>query len=290
MTQIWENDRVIAVTPILAGPCAVAQIKTKERDGYQALQLAWGQRKAKNIKKPQAGHLKKISSSARFLKEFRVEELPTCNLGDLVKVDSFAVGDIVDVIGTSKGKGFQGVVKRHGFSGGRKTHGNKDQLRMPGSIGPKGPAHVFKGTRMAGRMGNERVTVKNLSVVKIDEENNIIYIAGAVPGAVNGFLMIKGQGELKFSQPKITDDSQVNEEKNEVSENMPENDGAKKEEGRSEEVKAEEVKAEEAKAEESKEVPAAEEKPLEEKKEESSEVKKSEDEEKTATGKNDNKE
>lgn len=290
MTQIWEKDRVIAVTPILAGPCAVAQIKTQEKDGYQALQLTWGQRKAKNIKKPQAGHLKKISSSARFLKEFRVAELPACNLGDVVKVDSFAVGDIIDVIGTSKGKGFQGVVKRHHFAGGRKTHGNKDQLRMPGSIGPKGPAHVFKGTRMAGRMGNERVTVKNLTIVKIDEENNIIYVAGAVPGAVNGFLMIKGQGELKFSQPKITDDSQVNEEKNEVSENMPENEGAIKGEEKFKEVKAEEVKAEETKVEENKEVPVAEEKPLEEKKEESSEVKKSEDEEKTATGKNDNKE
>ena len=198
MTQLWENDKVIAVTPVLAGPCVVSQVKTEATDGYNGVQLAWGERKAKNIKKPQAGHLKKISSQARFLKEFRAEAAPTCALGDLVKVDSFAAGEIIDVIGTSKGKGFQGVVKRHGFHGGRKTHGNKDQLRMPGSIGPKGPAHVFKGTRMAGNMGNERVTVKNLKVIKIDEENNIIYIQGAVPGAVNGFLMIKAPGELKF--------------------------------------------------------------------------------------------
>ena len=201
MTQIWENDRVIAVTPILAGPCAVAQIKTTEKDGYQALQLAWGEKKLKNIKKPQVGHLKKINSHARFLREFRVTEIPACNLGDVVTVASFVLGDLVDATGTSKGKGFQGVVKRHHFAGGRKSHGNKDQLRMPGSIGPKGPAHVFKGTRMAGNMGNERVTVKNLKIVKIDEENNIIYVQGAVPGAVNSLIILRAQGDNSFVNP-----------------------------------------------------------------------------------------
>lgn len=245
MTQLWENDRVIAVTPVLAGPCAVSQIKTKDKDGYEALQLAWGEKKAKNIKKPQAGHLKKINSQARFLREFRVETTPTCDLGDLVKVGSFVNGEIVDVIGTSKGKGFQGVVKRHGFHGGRKTHGNKDQLRMPGSIGPKGPAHVFKGTRMAGRMGNERVTVKNLTVVKIDEENNIIYIQGAVPGAVNGFLMIKAPGELNFVKAK----SEELVVEAPVVEQIEEN----KEEVKAEEVVIEEAKVEEAPLEDNKE-------------------------------------
>ncbi|MCX6797626.1 MAG: 50S ribosomal protein L3, partial [Candidatus Falkowbacteria bacterium] len=155
MTQIWENDRVIAVTPILAGPCAVAQIKTTEKDGYQALQLAWGEKKLKNIKKPQIGHLKKINSQARFLREFRIKEAPTCNLGDVVTVGTFVLGDIVDAIGTSKGKGFQGVVKRHGFHGGPKTHGQKNRLRAPGSIGTTALQRVRPGRRMAGRMGQE---------------------------------------------------------------------------------------------------------------------------------------
>lgn len=212
MTQLWENDKVIAVTPVLAGPCVVSQVKTEATDGYNGVQLAWGERKAKNIKKPQAGHLKKISSQARFLKEFRAEAAPTCALGDLVKVDSFAAGEIIDVIGTSKGKGFQGVVKRHGFHGGRKTHGNKDQLRMPGSIGPKGPAHVFKGTRMGGRMGGERVTVTNLEVAAIDEVNNIIFVKGAVPGAINGFVMIKGEGELQVNLAPAASAAPVTEE------------------------------------------------------------------------------
>lgn len=242
MTQIWENDRVMGVTPILAGPCAIAQIKTTEKDGYRALQVAFGEKKLKNIKKPQQGHLKKINSQARFLREFRIkEELPTVNPGDLITAAAFELGDIVDATGTSKGKGFQGVVKRHHFAGGRKTHGNKDQLRMPGSIGPKGPAHVFKGTRMAGNMGNERVTVKNLKIVKIDEANDIIYVLGAVPGAINGLVILRAQGELKFISPTEYKaplvEAAVVEENNVVS---PEVDETKAE------VIVEEVKAEDS--------------------------------------------
>ncbi len=199
MSQIWLEDRVVAVTPIQAGPCVVTQVKNDKTDGYSALQLAYGERRAKNIKKPQRGHFKATGVKPAFVREFRLDNTSGLQAGDVVSVGTFNPGDIVSVTGTSKGKGFQGVVKRHHFAGGRKTHGNKDQERMPGSVGPKGPAHIFKGTRMAGRMGGERVTVTNLEVVSVDEANNIIYIKGAVPGAINGYLLVKGQGELKVN-------------------------------------------------------------------------------------------
>lgn len=199
MTQIWSEDRVLAVTPIQAGPCTITQVKNESTDGYNALQLAYGSRQEKNINKPQRGHFKATGVKPAFVREFRLADVSTLKAGDMVTVGTFSVGDIVSVTGTSKGKGFQGVVKRHHFAGGRKTHGNKDQERMPGSIGPKGPAHVFKGTRMGGRMGGERVTVTNLEVAEIDEVNNIIYIKGAVPGAINSYLMVKGKGDLKVN-------------------------------------------------------------------------------------------
>lgn len=200
MTQVWVNDKVVAVTPVLAGPCTVTQVKTSQVDGYNALQVSYGIRKEKNIKKPQLGHFKKAGVKPQAVRELRAE-VKDAKIGDVVTVETFSDGDIVDVTATSKGKGFQGVVKRYGFQGGRKTHGNKDQLRMGGSIGAKGPAHVFKGTRMGGRMGGERVTIKNLEIIKIDEENNLLFVKGAIPGAVNGLITIKGQGELKFSLP-----------------------------------------------------------------------------------------
>ncbi len=199
MSQIWLEDRVAAVTPIQAGPCVITQVKNEKKDGYSALQLAYGVRHEKNINKPQRGHYKATGVKPSFVREFRLDDTKALKAGDVVTVGTFSAGDIVAVTGISKGKGFQGVVKRHHFAGGRKTHGNKDQERMPGSIGPKGPAHVFKGTRMGGRMGGERVTVTNLEVASIDEENNIIYIKGAVPGAINGYLMIKGKGDLQVN-------------------------------------------------------------------------------------------
>lgn len=202
MTQVWANDKVMAVTPVLAGPCTVTQVKTKETDAYDALQVAYGNRKEKNIKKPQIGHFKAAGVKPAKVRELRAE-IKDAKVGDVITVSTFAEGDLIDVTGTSKGKGFQGVVKRHHFAGGRKSHGNKDQLRMGGSIGPKGPAHVFKNTRMPGRMGNEQVTVKNLEIVKVDEENNVLFIKGAVPGSINGFVIIKGQGELKFHVPSV---------------------------------------------------------------------------------------
>jgi len=198
MTQIWANDKVMAVTPVLAGPCTVTQVKTKETDSYDALQVAFGNRKEKNIKKPQLGHFKAAGVKPTKVRELRAE-VKDAKIGDVITVATFEAGDVIDVTGTSKGKGFQGVVKRHHFAGGRKSHGNKDQLRMGGSVGAKGPAHIFKNMKMPGRMGNERVTVKNLEIVKIDEENNLLFVKGAIPGAINGFIIIKGQGELKFN-------------------------------------------------------------------------------------------
>ena len=212
MTQIWSGDQVMGVTPVQAGPCTVTQVRTSDKDGYMALQLAYGVRKEKNINKPQRGHYKKTGVKPAFVREFRVADSASFKTGDVVTVGAFSVGDIIAVTGTSKGRGFQGVVKRHHFAGGRGSHGNKDQERMPGSIGPKGPAHVFKGTRMGGRMGGERVTVTNLEVAAIDEANNIIFVKGAVPGAINGFVMIKGEGELKVNLAPAAPASLVTEE------------------------------------------------------------------------------
>lgn len=203
MTQIWEQDKVMAVTPVLAGPCVITQVKTKAKDGYNALQLAYGTRKEKNIKKPQLGQVKNLNIKPAHLREFRTEEASNFKAGDIINVETFVAGDGINVTGTSKGKGFQGVVKRHHFHGFRKTHGNKDQERMGGSIGPKGPAHVFKGTRMGGRMGGERVTTTNLEVISLDVEKNIIFVKGAVPGAINGLVMIEGKGDLKVNITKV---------------------------------------------------------------------------------------
>lgn len=203
MTQIWEGDKVIPVTPVKTGPCFVVQIKNKDTDGYSALQIGFGDRKEKNIKKPQKNHIAKAGvKSLRYLKEFRTDILPEAKIGDVIALETFAKGEIVDAIGVSKGKGFAGVVKRHGFHGFRKTHGNKDQERASGSIGPKGPAHVFKGTRMGGHMGDENTTTKNLTIANIDSANNIIYIKGALPGATDSLIALRGKGELKLSANK----------------------------------------------------------------------------------------
>ncbi|MBU4257229.1 50S ribosomal protein L3 [Patescibacteria group bacterium] len=206
MTQVWRGDKVVGVTKVQAGPCVVVQVKTKDKDRYEAVQIGFGERKEKNIAKPQLGHFKKCKNNFRYVREFRIS-LNTPNdakerqleCGDIIDVNMFEAGDNIQVTGISKGKGFQGVVKRHGFHGQDKTHGNKDQLRMPGSIGCTGPAHVFKGVRMPGRMGGEQVTTKNLEVVEVDKENNILLIKGAVPGARNGLVLISGEGELKVA-------------------------------------------------------------------------------------------
>lgn len=199
MTTIWRNGEDLAVTKVQAGPCVVSQIKDEKNDGYNAVQIAYGTRKEKNIKKPQKGHMKDLGNF-HFLREFRTVE--NVKRGDVLSVETFEIGDNIEVTSTSKGKGFQGVVKRYGFKGHNTTHGTKDQVRMPGSIGATGPAHVFKGTRMAGRMGGDRVTIKNLEVVDIDVDNNILFIKGGVPGSKNSVVLISGKGDLKIKEVK----------------------------------------------------------------------------------------
>jgi large subunit ribosomal protein L3 len=261
MTQIWVDNKVMAVTPVLAGPCTITQVKTKDSDGYEALQLAFGNRQAKNIKKPQLGHYKKSGTQPAHVKEFRTSAASDFKIGDTVSVETFAVGDIINVTGTSKGRGFQGVIKRHHFHGFRKTHGNKDQERMPGSIGAKGPAHVFKGMKMGGRMGNERVTTTNLEVMSIDTDKNIIFVKGAVPGAINGFIFIQGKGDLKVNLKKVVtevkEDTKIEDKKEDTkNEDKKEEPKSEKTENKVEEVKElkkEENKVEEVKVEESKE-------------------------------------
>ncbi|MCK5319835.1 50S ribosomal protein L3 [Candidatus Parcubacteria bacterium] len=197
MAQVWQGETVVAVTKVEAAPCVVVQIKNIKKDGYTAVQLGFGVRKEKNIKKPQKGHFKKLGNFAK-LREFRLSEEESAKLktGDMIDIGSFVSGDKIQVTSTSKGKGFQGVVKRYGFKGTKKTHGNKDQLRMPGSIGATGPAHVFKGTRMGGRMGGDRVTIKNLEVAGVDLENNILLVKGPVSGARNSLVLVSGDGDL----------------------------------------------------------------------------------------------
>jgi len=194
MTQIFGEDGAVqAVTVLSAGPLTVSQIKTKEKDGYSAIQVGTGLKREKNISKPQKGHLKDLGNLA-VLKEFRTEDISEFNKGDKILIDSFVVGDKVEVSAISKGKGFQGVVKRHGFHGGPRSHGQKHSEREPGSIGGGGRdgGRVAKGKRMAGRMGSDRITVKNLKVVALDVENNTMFVSGAIPGRRGTLVEIKG--------------------------------------------------------------------------------------------------
>ncbi len=188
MSQIWKDEKIVPVTEILAGPVKVTQIKSKEKDGYQAVQVGFGEKKLKNIKKPQRGHYKELGNF-QYIKELRTDT-GDMKVGDVLEVSQFQEGDRVKVSGTEKGRGFQGVVKRHGFAGGPKTHGQKNRHRAPGSIGATAPQRVMIGRRMAGHMGNTRVTIKNLEIVAIDKENNVLKIKGAVPGNRGGLLEI----------------------------------------------------------------------------------------------------
>ena len=188
MTQIYDEQGICHPATILETPPAtVSAVRTEEADGYRAVQLAAGEQKESRLGKARTGAHK----SARFVREFRPRQhvaLPEVEVGATLGVDQFAIGDTVSVSATSKGKGFQGVVKRHNFAGGPKTHGNKHHERAPGSIGATGPARVFKGTKMAGRMGGDRVTVKNLQVVQVNADTNLLLVRGAVPGR-NGALV-----------------------------------------------------------------------------------------------------
>jgi len=194
MTSVYDGAKHVAVTVIEAGPCVITQIKTPDVDGYYATQLAFDEKKEKSTTKALQGHFKKAGTTPkRKVHEFRDYDFGK-QVGDTVTATAFEEGDLVNVIGTSKGKGFQGVVKRHGFSGvGMQTHGQHDRLRAPGSMGASSdPARVFPGYRMAGRTGGERIEVLNLKVVKVLAEENLLLIKGAVAGAIGSYVLIEG--------------------------------------------------------------------------------------------------
>ena len=192
MTQLFDaNGNVVPVTVIEAGPCVVAQKKTVENDGYEAVQIGYGDLKAAKVNKPQKGHFAKVDvAPKKVLREFRIDDISALNVGDIIKADVFAEGDSVDVRGTSKGKGYAGVIKRWNFSRLKESHGTGPVHRHGGSLGVIDPARVFKGKKMAGHLGNERVTVQNLSVVKVDAEKNLIAVKGAVPGPKGGIVVL----------------------------------------------------------------------------------------------------
>jgi len=197
MTQLLQDDgTVVPVTVIQAGPCVIVQKKTKQTDGYDAVQLGFVEFvKPKRVNKPMTGHFKKANvAPARFTREVPVEGEETRNLGDKVMVDIFNPNELVHVVGTSKGRGFAGFVKRHHFRGGRATHGSMFH-RAPGSIGSSAyPSRVLKGMRMAGHMGNARVTVRNVRVARVDQENNLLFVHGAVPGPAGGYVVVEKSG------------------------------------------------------------------------------------------------
>ncbi len=225
MTQLFmEDGRVVPVTAVKVFTNVITQVRDMERDGYVAVQI--GTRAgSKNINKAQIGHCKGILE-CKVMREFRIRDgagVPeNMTRGVEFGVEIFRPGDRVRVTGVSKGKGFQGVVKRHNFAGASATHGTKDQLRMPGSIGATGPAHVFKGRKMPGRMGNDKVTVDGLTIVKIDHENSILYIKGALPGAFNSLVSIQGPGTFvvnKNVKKEASDEESVTDDKDDVKEN-----------------------------------------------------------------------
>src|SRR3954453_18062446 len=193
MTQVWDNNRVVPVTVVQAGPCVVTQVRTAETDGYSAVQLAYGQIDPRKVNKPKGGHFAKASvSPRRHLVELRTTDASEYELGQEVTVETFEPGTRIDVTGKTKGKGYAGVVKRHGFSGLRASHGVERKHRSPGSIGACAtPGRVFKGVRMAGRMGSQRFTAQNLTVQAVDAENNLILVRGAVPGPKGGLVLLR---------------------------------------------------------------------------------------------------
>lgn len=203
MTQVFKNDgTVVPVTRVQAGPCVVTQVKTTDNHAKAAIQIGYGEQKSFRLNKAEQGHLKGLST-VRFLRDVATTD-EGLKRGDQFTVAIFEPGEKVQVTGTSKGKGFQGVVKRHGFGGSPKTHGHKDQLRMPGSIGATDPGRVFKGTRMGGHMGTDRVTVKNLEIIEVLSETNELLIKGAIPGSRGNLLLIStNNGTIEIQEPVV---------------------------------------------------------------------------------------
>ncbi len=213
MTQIFKEDTgdVIPVTRISAGPCPVIRLKkSDDKDGYNAAVI--GLAGKKKMGKRDLGQARGLGN-LQYIKEFRLSEPLDATSGDLIKVDTFNVGDRVKIVGISKGKGFQGVVKRYGFHGQQATHGTKDQERAPGSIGPTEPARVFPGMRMPGHMGSQQVTIKNLEIVKINLEKNELFVKGAVPGSKNSLLMISVAGDLKLTPAETKKETNKDKDK-----------------------------------------------------------------------------
>jgi large subunit ribosomal protein L3 len=193
MTQVWDNNRVVPVTVVQAGPCVVTAVRSAEKDGYRAVQLAYGAIDPRKVNKPESGHFAKAGvAPRRYLVELRTTDAGEYSLGQEVTVETFAPGQLIDVTGRTKGKGFAGVMKRHGFGGLRASHGVERKHRSPGSIGACAtPGRVFKGVRMAGRMGGVRYTAQNLTVQAVDPENNLILVRGAIPGPKNGLVLLR---------------------------------------------------------------------------------------------------
>jgi len=193
MTQVWDNNKVVPVTVVQAGPCVVTQVRTGDKDGYSAVQLAFGAIDPRKVNKPKSGQFTKAGvSPRRHLVELRTTDAEAYELGQEVTVETFEAGTPVDVTGKTKGKGYAGVMKRHGFHGLKSSHGVERKHRSPGSIGACAtPGRVFKGVRMAGRMGNKRFTVQNLTVQAVDVENNLILVKGAVPGPKGGLILLR---------------------------------------------------------------------------------------------------
>jgi large subunit ribosomal protein L3 len=193
MTQVWDNNKVVPVTVVQAGPCVVTQVRTTEADGYAAVQLAYGAIDPRKVNKPKSGHYAKAGvSPRRHMVELRTTDATEYELGQEVTVEAFEVGSPIDVTGKTKGKGFAGVIKRHGFHGLKASHGVERKHRSPGSIGACAtPGRVFKGTRMAGRMGGNRFTVQNLTIQAVDTENNLLLVRGAVPGPKGALILVR---------------------------------------------------------------------------------------------------
>jgi large subunit ribosomal protein L3 len=202
MTQVWDNGKVVPVTVVQAGPCVVTQVRTPDKDGYSAVQIAYGQIDPRKVNKPESGHFAKADvAPRRFLVELRTTDASEYELGSEVTVEGFPAGQVIDVTGTTKGKGFAGVMKRHGFKGLGSSHGVERKHRSPGSIGGcASPGRVFKGVRMAGRMGGARFTVQNLRIQAIDTEQNLILIRGAIPGPKGATVLLRTAAKARVTK------------------------------------------------------------------------------------------
>jgi large subunit ribosomal protein L3 len=199
MTQVWDDNKVVPVTVVQAGPCVVTQVRSADKDGYAAVQLAYGAVDPRKVKKPRAGHFEKAGTAPRrHIVELRTTDASEYELGQEVTVEAFEAGTVIDVTGKTKGKGFAGVMKRHGFHGLKASHGVERKHRSPGSIGACAtPGRVFKGVKMAGRMGSVRYTVQNLTVQAIDTENNLLLVRGAIPGPAGALVLVRTASKAK---------------------------------------------------------------------------------------------